>query len=66
MYPGGEVLITQLDHEANRGPWLQLRERGVVVREVKLLPNGTLDMDDFRKKITENTRLVAMGFSSNA
>lgn len=66
LHPGDEVLITQLDHEANRGPWLRLRERGVVVREVKLLPNGTLDMDDFRKKITENTRLVAMGFSSNA
>ncbi len=66
LHPGDEVLITQLDHEANRGPWLRLRERGVVVREVKLLPNGTLDMDDFSKKITENTRLVAMGFSSNA
>jgi len=66
LRPGDEVLITQLDHEANRGPWLRLRERGVIVREVKLLPNGTLNMDDFRKKITENTRLVAMGFSSNA
>ena len=66
LRPGDEVLITQLDHEANRGPWLRLRERGVIVREVKLLPNGTLNMDDFRKKMTENTRLVAMGFSSNA
>ncbi len=29
---GDEVVITQLDHEANRGPWLMLAERGVVAR----------------------------------
>ena len=66
LMPGEEVLITQLDHEANRGPWLSLREEGVVVREVALLPEGTLDYDDLAAKINENTRLVAMGFSSNA
>ena len=35
---GDEVLITQLDHEANRGPWLSLREQGVIVKEVEMLP----------------------------
>jgi selenocysteine lyase/cysteine desulfurase len=34
---GDEVLITALDHEANRGPWLALQERGIRVREVRLL-----------------------------
>lgn len=63
--PGDEVLITQLDHEANRGPWLTLREVGVKVREVVLKKDGTLDYDDFKNKINENTRLVAMGMSSN-
>ena len=29
LKPGDEVLITQLDHEANRGPWLTLRDFGV-------------------------------------
>ncbi len=29
LKPGDEVLITQLDHEANRGPWLGLQERGI-------------------------------------
>ncbi|MDO9508744.1 MAG: cysteine desulfurase-like protein [Thermovirgaceae bacterium] len=66
LVPGDEILITQLDHEANRGPWLALRDGGIVVREVRLLPGGTLDYEDFREKIGENTRLVAMGFSSNA
>ena len=64
--PGEEVLITQLDHEANRGPWLTLRDFGIKVREVVLNKDGRLDYDDFRQKINENTRLVAMGMSSNA
>lgn len=63
---GDEVLITQLDHEANRGPWLTLRDQGIIVREVRLLDNGILDYDDFAAKLTEKTRLVAMGMSSNA
>ena len=41
--PGDEVLITQLDHEANRGPWLTLRDFGIKVREVKLHSSGILD-----------------------
>ncbi len=64
--PGEEVLITQLDHEANRGPWLTLRDAGIKVREVNLKKDGTLDYDDFKNKINENTRLVAMGMSSNS
>ena len=63
---GDEVVITELDHEANRGPWLGLRERGVVVREVALLPDGRLDEDDLRRRITARTRVVAIGYSSNA
>lgn len=63
---GDEVLITQLDHEANRGPWLTLRDFGVKVREVKLLATGVLDYDDFASKINENTRLVCMGMSANS
>ncbi|MFI5165112.1 MAG: cysteine desulfurase-like protein [Thermoanaerobaculales bacterium] len=64
--PGDEVVITQLDHEANRGPWLTLAERGVRVREVALKPDGTLDSDDMARQIGPNTRLVAIGYASNA
>jgi cysteine desulfurase family protein (TIGR01976 family) len=66
LKPGDEVLITQLDHEANRGPWLTLRDFGVKVREVNLLPTGVLDYDDFASKINENTKLVCMGMSANS
>ncbi|HTY35682.1 MAG TPA: cysteine desulfurase-like protein [Bacteroidota bacterium] len=64
--PGDEVLITQLDHEANRGPWLGLKEHGIVIREVVLKRDGTLDYDDMRAKIGPKTRLLAIGMASNA
>jgi cysteine desulfurase family protein (TIGR01976 family) len=66
LKPGDEVVITQLDHEANRGPWLTLEERGVVVREVALQLDGTLDYDDMKAKIGPRTRLLALGLASNA
>jgi cysteine desulfurase family protein (TIGR01976 family) len=66
LKPGDEVLITQLDHEANRGPWLRLQERGAKVHEVRLLPNGRLDYEDMAAKISPRTKLFALGASSNA
>jgi len=63
---GDEVLITQLDHEANRGPWLRLQERGMIIQEVRLDPSGQLDLDDMAAKITPRTKVFAVGASSNA
>ena len=63
---GDEVLITQLDHEANRGPWLALEELGVVVQEVRLLESGVLDAEDMAAKISRRTKVFALGASSNA
>src|SRR3954451_16845165 len=65
MAPGDEIVVTQLDHEANRGPWLALRERGIVIREVALKPDGRLDAEDFARQVTPRTRLVAVGHASN-
>jgi cysteine desulfurase family protein (TIGR01976 family) len=66
LKPGDEVLITQLDHEANRGPWLRLEERGAKLQEVRLLPSGLLDYDDMAAKISPRTKVFALGASSNA
>jgi cysteine desulfurase family protein (TIGR01976 family) len=66
LKPRDEILITQLDHEANRGPWLALGEHGIVVREVLMKSDGTLDYDDMRAKATSRTRLIALGGASNA
>jgi cysteine desulfurase family protein (TIGR01976 family) len=65
LQPGDEILITQLDHEANRGPWLQQRRHGIEVREVQLEEDGSLDYADLEKKISEKTRVIAIGLASN-
>ena len=49
---GDEVIITDLDHEANRGPWMILKEKGIKIIRVDLLNNGNLDYKDFKKKIS--------------
>ena len=66
--PGDEIIVTELDHHANVAPWRTLeRERGVVVRMVKLSPeSGTLDWQEFNEPLNSRTKLVAIGAASNA
>ena len=67
LRPGDEIVVTVLDHDANVAPWLALQESGVVIRRVDVHPeNVTLDMEDMRAKISERTKLVAVGYASNA
>ncbi|USG66888.1 cysteine desulfurase-like protein [Brevibacillus ruminantium] len=64
--PGDEIIITDLDHEANRGPWLTLAERGAVVHSVKMTADGQLDLEHLRSLLSSKTKLVAVGYSSNS
>ena len=65
---GDQVLITEIDHEGNRGPWLHLAERGVLVREVPVhAATCTLDFEAFEKMAGEGkTKVVAVNYASNA
>ncbi len=65
--PGDEIVLTLLDHDANFSPWKALEEKGVIIRAVKFNEEDcTLDMDDLAAKIGKRTRLVAVGYASNA
>jgi cysteine desulfurase family protein (TIGR01976 family) len=65
--PGDEVIVSELDHDANVSPWLALEERGVVVRQISISPDDcTLDLAAFERLLSQRTRLVAVGHSSNA
>ena len=67
LQPGDEVVVTTLDHDANVAPWRALEEKGVVIRQVDIHEaDCTLDLDDLRRKITPKTKLVAVGYASNA
>ena len=64
---GDEIVLTRLDHDANFSPWNALEERGAVIKVVDLDPEDcTLDLDDLRRQITPRTKLVAVGYASNA
>jgi cysteine desulfurase family protein (TIGR01976 family) len=64
--PGGEVVVTNLDHEANVGAWRRLAERGVTVREWQVDPEtGELGLDSLDRLLNENTRLVCFSHCSN-
>lgn len=68
LKPGDEIIVTALDHDANVAPWLALEEeRGVVVRVAEIdQTTCTLDMNDLRAKITDRTKVIAVGYASNA
>jgi len=67
LSPGDEIVVTRLDHDANIAPWLALEERGIVLRHVDFDPSDcTLDMGSLDEAITPRTKLVAMGYASNA
>jgi len=65
--PGDEILLTHLDHDANVSPWRALEERGVTIRFAEINPDDcTLNLADLTQKISSRTRVVAVGYASNA
>ncbi len=64
---GDEIVVTRLDHDANVSPWRALEETGATVHFVDVRQEDcTLDMQDLERKINARTRLVAVGYASNA
>lgn len=67
LKPGDEIIVTRLDHDANRAPWLALAEQGIVIKEADFDPaDCTLRLDDLAALLSPRTKLVAVGYASNA
>ena len=68
LRPGDEIVVTTLDHEANVSTWEAMAaDRGLTVRKVDIdLDDVTLDLEDLESKLNERTKLVAVGYASNA
>src|SRR5690606_18602268 len=64
---GDVVLSTQMEHHSNIVPWQMLAaEKGITVRYVPVLPDGTLDMDAFTAILRdEPVKLVTVTMVSN-
>ena len=66
IQPGDEIVVTDLDHDANVAPWLTLAEHGAVIRYAPVTAEATLDMSALHALLNERTKLVAVGYASNA
>jgi selenocysteine lyase/cysteine desulfurase len=68
LQPGDEIVVTRLDHDANIAPWLRIaEERNCTVRWVDFdVEDCTLRLDQLEAAISSRTRVVAVGYASNA
>nr|WP_290225707.1 cysteine desulfurase-like protein [Trichocoleus desertorum] len=67
LQSGDEIIVTTLDHYANVCAWEALAERGIVVRTVDMHPEDcTLNWQELTRSLNERTKLVAVGYASNA
>jgi len=64
---GDEIVISCLEHHANIVPWqLLASERGAVLRVIPVDDSGQIILEEYRKLLTDRTRLVAVTHVCNA
>jgi len=68
LQAGDEIVVTRLDHDANIAPWMLIAEdRGCTLRWVEFDPEDcTWSVDALKQQITSRTKIVAVGYASNA
>ena len=65
LQPGDEVLISVMEHHSNIIPWQEACKKTGARLIYAYLKDGMLDLADFRSKLTEKTRFVALAHVSN-
>ena len=63
---GDEIILTELEHHSNYVPWHYLREKkGAVIKFAPVDINGEINIDEFKKLITNKTKIIAFTHISN-
>ena len=63
---GDTILLTRMEHHANIVPWQLVAGRcGAKIKVVEITPDGRLDLDDLRAKLTGDVKLLAFTHVSN-
>jgi cysteine desulfurase / selenocysteine lyase len=63
---GDEIVISYMEHHSNIIPWQQAAKRaGAVLKYVPLQEDGTISLEDVRKTVTSNTKIVSIMMVSN-
>ncbi|HYB46448.1 MAG TPA: cysteine desulfurase, partial [Streptosporangiaceae bacterium] len=64
---GDEIVLSCLEHHANIVPWqLLAEERGAILRVIPVDDSGQIILDEYRRLLTDRTRMVAIAHVSNA
>ena len=66
LEPRNEIIVTDLDHEANIATWLQLERDGAKIVWWKMREDNNLHVEDLKPLLTQKTRLVACTVASHA
>ena len=62
---GDEVLISIMEHHSNILPWQEACRKAGAKLVYVYLKDGGLDLEDFRKKLTDRTKFVSIAHASN-
>lgn len=63
---GDEILISEMEHHSNIVPWqIAAQDTGAKLVVANVLEDGTLDMKDFKRKLSSNTKVVSIAHVSN-
>ncbi|WP_417384722.1 cysteine desulfurase [Gimesia sp.] len=63
---GDEIILNEMEHHANFVPWQAIaRERGAVLKFIRLTSDGRLDLEHYQSLLTAKTKLVAVTGMSN-
>ena len=66
IHEGDEIVITIMEHHSNLIPWQQLAiKKHATLKYIELTPDGTLGMEDAKRKITDKTKIVSIAHASN-
>ncbi|MDF2999996.1 MAG: aminotransferase class V-fold PLP-dependent enzyme [Bacillota bacterium] len=65
LNPGDHAITTSMEHNSVLRPLKALEGSGVETTIVKCNPDGTLNIEDLRREIKENTRLIVVTHASN-
>ncbi len=67
LEPGGEVLISTMEHHSNIVPWQMLCEkRECTLKVIPLSDSGEIIYEEFERLLSERTRILAVCHTSNA
>ncbi|MBX2902434.1 MAG: cysteine desulfurase [Chitinophagales bacterium] len=64
---GDEVIVSTMEHHSNIVPWQMLcNEKGAQLRVIPIFDSGELDVEAYEKLLSARTKIVAVGYVSNA